>query len=69
MTPNRLISAIQTMTSSRDPGTRAWAREQLRTMAMPGVSVLEHLQPMLTAPVDQLTHHERTARRIASTAP
>lgn len=53
---------------TRDPCTEcaAWARESLRDMACPGVSVADYLRPVITYPVRMLTHHEARLRQVVN---
>lgn len=62
---NRYLRVIGSLTEARDPGTRAWAKQCLRDMASPGVSVTEYLEPLMTLPVCHLDHYERRARQMA----
>lgn len=60
-TARRYLAALTVLAGSSGPAS-ASAREALRDMAMPGVSVTEYLAPMATLPVHQLTVNEQAVR-------
>lgn len=62
----RYLRVLDNLTASNDPATRTWARECLRDMGEPGVSVPEYLRPVMTLPLVNLTPMERKARLLAA---
>lgn len=62
----RYLRVLDQLTHSPDPALRSWARQCLRDMTEPGVSVTDYLHPLMTRPTAALTHPERRARLLAS---
>lgn len=57
----RYLAALTVLAGSTGTGAAA-AREALRDMGAPGVSVSEYLMPLITLPANQLTPDEQAVR-------